>query len=117
MERPSQWLRPMAEQYARRIVVKDQPAKKQWLDMLAHRFTASEYLATNDLQRTVLFEREWAQLLALDLANRRPPQRERAEQILQELQSTDRETRHIVYQLRQGQAALLKLWLLYAPTI
>jgi hypothetical protein len=115
LERPSQWLRPLLEQYSKRIVVADPPAKKQWLELLSPRLVATEYLATDDLQRTVLFEREWATLLALDVSLRRPDQKERAEQILQELRSQDRASRHIVHQLRHGQAALLRLWLLHSP--
>ena len=113
-DRPSQVLKPLIEQYAAQLQAKNADAKaKEDLAGLSRRLKAIEYVAADDLQLTVLLEREWGELLARAVLARHPERKEQIEAALAQLRSEDRQAKQIVSQLRDGQAALLRLWLLW----
>jgi hypothetical protein len=112
--RPSQVLKPLIEQYAAQLQTKNADAKaKEDLAGLSRRLKAIEYVAADDLQMTVLLEREWVELLARAVLARRPERKPQIDAALAQLRSEDRQAKQIVSQLRDGQAALLRLWLLW----
>ena len=111
-DRASQWLRSLIQQRAGQTA-KEDAASKLRAEELAPRLTAIEYLATDDLQHTVLLEREWIALLSSAIAQQHPDRKEPAQAVVEELRAADRQSANVVAQLRDGQAALLKLWLLW----
>ena len=110
--RPSQVLKPLIEQYAAQLQANSSDAKaKEDLAGLSRRLQAIEYVAADDLQRTVLLEREWAELLARAVHARSGT--EGADRGGARPAAVRRSSGHAdVSQLRDGQAALLRLWLL-----
>lgn len=112
-DRPSPWLRALIQQRATQMAKEDEATGKLQAEQLAPRLTAIEYLASNDVQYTVLLEREWIDLLSSTVVQRHPDRQKQTEAIHKELQSADRQATNVLAQLRNGQAALLKLWLLW----
>jgi hypothetical protein len=89
------------------------PAVRKELERVPHELTAADYVAANDLELTVLLERMWIRVLAHAVAGRHPDRQKDIDHILEELASADRDATHIAQQLRDGQAALVRLWLLW----
>ncbi|MGE3777097.1 MAG: hypothetical protein AB7F89_07940, partial [Pirellulaceae bacterium] len=84
------------------------------LGRLTYDITAAEYVAANDLQLAALIERIWLRTLALEAARRDEARAAAARGIVAELTELDRHSRHVLIQLRDGEAALLRMWLLIA---
>ncbi|MFV1968130.1 MAG: hypothetical protein ACC628_22120 [Pirellulaceae bacterium] len=111
---PTQVLHALVEGYAAKLgaTIKEPPAQRE-LDRIPHELTAAGYVAANDLELTVLLERQWIRVLAQAVAGRHPGRQKEIDNIRRELVSADRNAAHIAQQLRDGQAAIVRLWLLW----
>jgi hypothetical protein len=109
---PAQAVRAMTEGYAAQLAAEagDADAKRQ-LERIPHDLVAAEYVANDDLGLTVLMERQWIEVLAQAVCQRRPTRKTEVTRILADLVTADREAAHIVEQLRGGQVAMVQLWL------
>lgn len=87
-------------------------AAKRELENMTHQLAAAEYIATSELQATVLLERLWVRLLGMQVVLRNERYSAEAESIVHELAAKDRAATHVLSQLRDGQAAILRMWLL-----
>lgn len=110
--RPGVVLKQLVSQFAPRLRGEISAPQRERLEQLSQRLTAIDYVAANDLQLTVLLQREWGFLLSLLVAERHAERRSQAASVLEELARNDRRAEHIMVQLRDGEAALLRLWLL-----
>jgi hypothetical protein len=111
-DRPGLVLKQLVGQFSPRLRGEMSALQRERLGQLAQRLTAIEYVAANDLQLTVLLQREWGFLLSLMVAERHADRRSQAAAILDELAGSDRQAEHILVQVRDGESALLRLWLL-----
>jgi hypothetical protein len=111
---PAQVIRAVTEGYAARLAAaaEDAHAKRQ-LERVPHNLVAAEYAANDDLELTVLMERQWIEVLAQAVCQRHPPRKPEVDRIRAELVTADREAAHIVQQLRDGQVAMVQLWLVW----
>jgi hypothetical protein len=108
---PGQTLRIVVEHVAQRLSGKElRPADRAWVGGLTHELAAIDYLRRNDLQLTALLQRTYLKLLATDLASRRPQTALDADKVISDLRGLDSKTTAVLVQLRDGEAALLKLW-------
>jgi hypothetical protein len=114
---PTAVLPPLIEQLASRLSskTKDQ-SDREFLARIPHELTAAEYLGDNDLRRLALLERLWLRLLAMDIAQARSDRAEDAQTIVEQLSESDRRSEDVFHQLRDGQSALVRMWLLRAPS-
>jgi hypothetical protein len=113
---PTAILPAMIEQLGSRLSGKAKNAADQaFLARLPHELTVAEFLGNDDLRRLALLERIWLRLLAIETAQLRSDQADKAQEILDRLDEADRRAADVLIQLRDGQAALVKMWLLRAP--
>lgn len=75
-----------------------------------------DYLATNDLQKLVMLNRIWLRLLAIEFSVKQPSRSTEGNTIVERLASQDRDAKHVLIQLRDGQEAILRMWLLLNGT-
>jgi hypothetical protein len=87
---------------------------RAFLGRLPHELAAAEYLGDNDLRRLALYERLWLRVLAIDVAVAHSDRAPAAQDLLSKLDESDRKSSDVLLQLRDGQAALLRMWLLYS---
>lgn len=78
---------------------------------------AVRYLASTNLHEVVGLERMFAELSAAHIAATRPQQAGAARRIASEHKNASDQSTSIVLQLRNQEATILKLWLLYAPEL
>jgi hypothetical protein len=113
---PTAVLPPMIEQLASRLAPKARSADdREFLTRIPHELTAAEYLGDNDLRRLALLERIWLRLAAIEVSLSRPDRAAEAQALVDQLSESDRTAPDVYQQLRNGQAALLRLALLRAP--
>ena len=113
-ETPTPVLRQLVTGYAQTLATRSRDAKAlEQLARVPHEVTAAEYVASDDLQLAVQLDRIWIRLLAIAVAERRPAKQPQVEVTLQEHRSADSRCTHIIAQLRNGQATILRLWLLW----
>lgn len=86
--------------------------QKQTLDRVATEVTAIGYLATSDLERQVLLDRSWLRLLAIQVAQERPRRKAQAASLLTQRFRQDAQSDNVMHQLRDGQRAILEMWVL-----
>jgi len=111
---PSNVLRALIQGYvAKRIATAREPAVRQELERLPHELAAVEYVAANELQLMILLERQWIRVLAHAVSERFPERQSEVDRIWDALVVADRAADHIAVQLRDGQAAMVQLWLLW----
>lgn len=92
------------------------PEGKEQVQRIQVDSRAIDYLAANDLQKLVLLDRAWLRLLAVDLVRKRPGRKTEADAVVEQLATRDRDTKHVLLQLRDGQEAILRMWLLLNQT-
>jgi len=114
-ESPGQVLRLVIDQYAKRFSTAKslRPADRDYLASLPHQFTVTEYLANDDLRQTVLYQRIWLRLLAMGVVQNHPDRATAADKLVTDLHHTDATTKDPVTQLRDGEAKILQMWLLW----
>jgi len=81
---------------------------------LPHQQTALHYLAGDSLRYTVGLQRLLIELSARRAAKRRPERAAAARQIAGEALTASASAKSILIQMREQEAALLRLWMLYA---
>jgi hypothetical protein len=114
---PTAILPPLIEQLASRLSAKAKDQDdRELLARISHELTAAEYLGDNDLRRLALLERLWLRLVAMDVALARSDRAADAQAIVDQLSESDRSAPDVFHQLRDGQAALVRLWLLRASS-
>jgi hypothetical protein len=83
------------------------------LTRIPHELTALDFVSGgNDVQRLAALERIWLRLLALEAARRHETRAGEARELVANLQQRDRQAKHVLSQLRDGQATELQMWLL-----
>jgi hypothetical protein len=104
-------LRPLAES------LRGSAADGAYLANLGHVHKAATYLAGDDLRQTVALQRLCVELSARRVVRLRPQHAAAARQIETESLAAVSKTENVLGQLRDQEATLLKLWMLYAPEI
>src|SRR5262249_14081722 len=82
---------------------------------LPHQQKALRYLAADSLRYTVGLQRLLIELSARRASRQRPEQAAAARQISSNAHAASLSAKKVLAQLREQEAALLKLWMLYAP--
>lgn len=109
-------LRALIEARAARLLSKaSNEEDRQFLARLPHELIVAEYLGDNDLRRQALLERVWLRILAMDVSLTRSERADTAKEIVEQLKRQDRAADDVLTQLRNGQAALVRLWQLHEP--
>jgi hypothetical protein len=113
---PTAILPAMIEQLGSRLAGRAKSESDQaFLARLPHELTVAEYLGDDDLRRSALLERIWLRVLAIETAQVRSDRAAQAQAIADKLDESDRAAGDALLQLRNGQAALVQMWLLRAP--
>jgi len=86
-------------------------AQRPFLGELRPRLQAIDYVAANDLQRLALLERLWLELLAISVGQTRGDH-QAAQSLVEVLAAQDRDSSHVLTQIRDGQVAIVRMWLL-----
>lgn len=86
---------------------------QQFAAELPHRLRAADYLAPDDLRRSAYLQRIWLRVLAIQLKAKNPKVSTRVQVVLNEVEELDESSNHVLKQLVQGEAALLRLWMLH----
>jgi hypothetical protein len=110
---PSGLLRPMIREWSSRLsgTVATDAARRE-LARMPYDLAASEFVAVSDVQLTVMLERMWLKLLELECGRRDESRSADAARLVSELQGKDRAASNVLTQLRDGQMAVLRMWLL-----
>jgi hypothetical protein len=110
---PSSVLRPMIRELSAQLSggMAAESAKRD-VGRAAYDLAAADYVAASDVQLTALLQRIWLRLFALEIGRRTPDRSTDAASLLSDLEKKDRNAEHILVQLRDGQAAILRMWLL-----
>jgi hypothetical protein len=102
----------LLEALVRKIAERAMPAER-----LAAELRAARYLTVNDPRYTVALQRMFIELLAQQVASRLPQQAAAARRIATERIAAATLATDALTQLYEHEAALLELWMLYAPEI
>lgn len=89
-------------------------ANRRFAMQIDKQIDAAEYLSPNDFALTVRLQRLWLRLLCIDVVRRHDTLQPQADAIVQQLHEEDEKTTELVAQLRSGETALLRTWLLLA---
>ena len=89
-------------------------ADRRFVMQIEKQIAAAEYLSPNDFALTVRLQRHWLRLLCIDLVRRHATLQDQADAIVEQLHQEDEKTTELVAQLRSGETALLRTWLLLA---
>jgi hypothetical protein len=79
---------------------------------LTHEFEAIDYLARNDLERTVLLQRLWVRTLAAGMEQEQPKEGEDVRRLVAALEQADAQATNLFVQLYEGHRTVLQMWLL-----
>jgi hypothetical protein len=104
-------LRPLAES------LRGSGDDAAYLANLDHVYRAAQFVGEGNLRRTAAFQRMAVELSARRVIRQRPQHAAAARQIDAESLAAISAADNVLRQLREQEAALLKLWLLYAPEI
>tara|TARA_B100001123_G_scaffold280706_1_gene312649 strand:+ start:1564 stop:5262 length:3699 start_codon:yes stop_codon:yes gene_type:complete len=89
-------------------------ANRHFAMQINKQIDAAEYLSPNDFALTVRLQRLWLRLLCIDVVRRHAKLQSQADAIIEQLHQEDEKTTELVAQLRSGETALLRTWLLLA---
>ena len=90
-------------------------AQQDFVDRLPHELRAVEFVARDELQYSAALGLIWLRLLAVHVAQERPDKASAARQIVQRFQTGQPANANVLNQLRDLEAGLLELWLLFRP--
>jgi hypothetical protein len=85
---------------------------KQVFDQIKGQRMVAQYLAQNDLERTVLLQRVWVRILPIYLAQRVPDRADQMRKVHDDLLQSDRTSRTVLEQLHAGEEKTLRIWAL-----
>ena len=88
-----------------------------YLARLPYEANAWGHYCEGDLARTAAINRTLVELVARRASRLRPTQAAAAEQIAAELSAAELAAANVLVQLREQEAASLRLWMLYAPQL
>jgi len=112
MASPAEALEAMIQHVGQKLAAGTPRSRdKKYLDGLPHQLAVEQYLGENDLAETVLLQRIWARLLAVSVAGQNPARAEPARKVIEDLQASDGKATHVLTQLRDGEAAILRMWM------
>ena len=107
-------LQALIEHVARNTLAGElEPWQRKELERVSTELRAIDYHATSDLERQVLLDRSWLRLLMVRTAIRRPERRNDVESVLMNLAKQDAVATNVMHQLRDGQLAIVKMWILH----
>ena len=69
-----------------------------------------DFLTSQDVQRIVVLQRTYLKLLAIQAMQRNPDLQKPSHQLINDLYQQDRSSRHVLEQVRGGEAALIQMW-------
>ncbi|PHS11261.1 MAG: hypothetical protein COA78_10140 [Blastopirellula sp.] len=87
---------------------------KERLQLIEHELRVVNYLASNDISTTAAYQRIWLKVLLIEVEQTKPKQTIQAAGLMLRLAMNDRKSKNIFLQLRNGEAALVKMWQLLA---
>ena len=87
-------------------------ADRRYLRDLPYQLTAADYLGTDELRRTVLYDRIWMRLVAITVAVEQPERVAETDLLIQQTHEAAATAGNLVAQLRDIEKTLAKLWLL-----
>ena len=85
---------------------------RKLVDTIEVEVRAIDYVSADDLQRLVLLEEVWLRLLAIGVKQQRPDLAGAVDEQLAERAALARKATHVLDQLRSGQMAILRMWVL-----
>ena len=89
------------------------PRDQRFVLALPHRLRAAAAVSADELQAIVLLQRIYLRLLAIELGLEAPRVADRWATLESELARQDRRSRFVMQQLRDGERAMLQLWISY----
>lgn len=98
------------------LEAKISPEQKTQIQQIEIDSRAVDYLASNDLQKLMLLDRLALRLLAVDVARKHPDRGLNAAALVDQLAVRDRDSKHVLLQLRDGQESVLRMWVLLNRT-
>lgn len=110
---PSAALRILVEGAAARMAgVKLRSGDAELVAGMKHQLAAADYMAENDVRRTVLYQRLWLRLVSAAAAREKPELASDVDRIASELGEQDGKAKSAIEQLRDGELARLRVWAL-----
>jgi len=114
-------LRMLIDQASAKLAGGGSASERAFLAGLPYRFTAADYLSTNELKRIVSLQQVYNRLLAFEISRRFPDKDSRASQVIANTQTKRTATPqldepHLIRQLQHGERTTLELWMLFAPS-
>jgi hypothetical protein len=110
---PSELLHLLAERAGPEVSGSGNASAARW--PLSADLEAIAFVADNDLQTTVLLQRTWLHALSVKVAEAYDQRWPLAREIIDSLYESDAAADDLVAQLRDGERALLQMWLLMLP--
>lgn len=88
------------------------PADKQFAEELPELLELSDYVGIADLGRTAFLQRIWVRVLAIRIKGQQTSLAGKAQAVVDDLDRQDKTADSVLRQLRAGEIALLRLWML-----
>ena len=85
-----------------------------YLKELPHLRAALDYLSEDNLSATANNQRVYLRLIAIETRKTRPELSSGVDEVLADLEASDQKATHVLAQIRTGEAAAVKLWLLHS---
>jgi hypothetical protein len=99
----------LADELAKQSLTRE---AKDSIDQARRDLLVAQFIAANDLDRTVLLQRVWIHLLSVHLAQQCPQRAKEMRQVQQQFSATTGEAANVFVQLRGGEEKILALWML-----
>jgi len=113
---PSQILRLMIERYAAKSGAGNSSDEaRHHFSSLSNQFEAVEYAAANDLEQTVLLQYLWLRTLAFRTAQNHEEKADQAMALIDAPNKANISSESMFAQIRNGEQAILRQWLLTSP--
>lgn len=113
--RPGATLRLMVDQAVARMTgQKLRPIDAAYLASLPNQLTAIAAISDNDLQLCAQLQKIWIRLVAAEIVFGAAGRARDVDRVVADFEATERSRTNVLAQLRDGEAALVKLWLIQA---
>ncbi len=111
--KPSQVLEVLVQNVAKQLKAADLPPKDEdYLDKLPDRFLVSDYLTSNDLEKTVLLNQIWLKLLAIQVSQMDSQKPKICNFLCQDLERELSQQEDLLQQLYLTERQILHMWML-----
>ena len=111
---PATLLRRMIPAWGAELMSQASTQDAAFLQRLDHELTVDSYLSSNQIEAFVALQRTWLRLVQIYVRQEAPANTDAADQLSADLASKDREATDLFVQLRDGEEAILRTWLLMA---